>query len=215
MLARQKSRYYTTLVRRLPRGIFLPRHNRGGRRWSAQPTQAGGRDEPVRILGLDPGSQATGFAVIDWHAGQARYVASGTIRTRGTDFPPRLRQIFDGVLTLMGEYAPGEVAIERVFMHRNADSALKLGHARGAALCAAFVSNPAVFEYSPREVKLSIVGHGGAGKDQVQLMVRTLLKVEGEIGIDASDAIGIALCHAFSRQARGSVDDALAREGRR
>jgi crossover junction endodeoxyribonuclease RuvC len=95
------------------------------------------RGQSVRILGLDPGSQATGFGVIDWIDGDARYVASGAIRTTGIDFPPRLRQIFDGVLVLMREHAPTEVAIERVFMHRNADSALKLGQARGAALCAA------------------------------------------------------------------------------
>ena len=97
----------------------------------------------VRILGLDPGSQATGFGIIDWIGGAPRYVASGTIRTSGEEFPPRLRQIFDGVQSsLMREYRPTEVAVERVFMHRNADSALKLGQARGAALCAAFGSDP-------------------------------------------------------------------------
>lgn len=156
----------------------------------------------MRILGLDPGSLATGYAVIDWSAGAARYVASGTIRTRGTEFPPRLRQIFEGVQVLMSEYAPREVAIERVFMHRNADSALKLGQARGAALCAAFAGDPEVYEYAPREVKLAVVGQGGAQKEQVQLMVRTLLGLTGELGADAADAIGIALCHAYSREAR-------------
>ena len=85
-------------------------------------------------------------------------------------------------------------------MHRNADSALKLGQARGAAICAVFAIGPAVFEYAPREVKLAIVGQGGAQKDQVQLMVRTLLKLQGELGPDAADAIGIALCHAYSRR---------------
>ena len=110
----------------------------------------------MRILGLDPGSQATGFGIIDWVAGDARYVASGAIRTSGADFPPRLRQIFEGVLALMREYGPAEVAIERVFMHRNADSALKLGQARGAALCAVFSGDPEVYEYAPREVKLAL-----------------------------------------------------------
>jgi len=148
---------------------------------------------------------ATGFGIIDWIDGEARYVASGAIRTSGSEFPPRLRQIFDGVLTLMHEYRPAEVAIERVFMHRNADSALKLGQARGAALCAAFATDPEVFEYAPREVKLAVVGQGGAQKEQVQLMVRTLLRLTGELGPDAADAIGIALCHAYSRQARLAV----------
>jgi crossover junction endodeoxyribonuclease RuvC len=159
----------------------------------------------VRILGLDPGSQVTGFALIDWAGGDARYVASGAIRTRGAEFPPRLRQIYEGVQRLMQEFAPREVAIERVFMHRNADSALKLGQARGAALCAAFAGDPEVFEYAPREVKLAVVGQGGAQKEQVQLMVRTLLRLQGEIGADAADAIGIALCHAYSREARIAV----------
>ena len=159
----------------------------------------------MRILGLDPGSQVTGFALIDWAGGDARYVASGVIRTRGAEYPPRLRQIYEGVQRLMQEFAPREVAIERVFMHRNADGALKLGQARGAALCAAFAGDPEVFEYAPREVKLAVVGQGGAQKEQVQLMVRTLLRLQGEIGADAADAIGIALCHAYSREARIAV----------
>jgi crossover junction endodeoxyribonuclease RuvC len=159
----------------------------------------------VRILGLDPGSQATGFGIIDWVDGSARYVASGAIRTSGAEFPPRLRQIYEGVTALMREYTPGEVAIERVFMHRNADSALKLGQARGAALCAVFSGDPEVYEYAPREVKLAVVGSGGAQKEQVQLMVKTLLKLQGELGPDAADAIGIALCHAYSREMRAAV----------
>jgi crossover junction endodeoxyribonuclease RuvC len=167
----------------------------------------------LRILGLDPGSQATGYGVIDWGAGRASFVASGTIRTRGEIFPARLREIFDGVQRLMQEYAPDEVAVERVFMHRNADSALKLGQARGAALCAAFGSSPAIYEYAPREVKLAVVGQGGAEKRQVQLMVRTLLRLEGELGADAADAIGLALCHAYSRATR-SIVSAAEREGR-
>lgn len=162
----------------------------------------GPRHAPVRILGLDPGSQVTGFGVIDWVDGEAVYVASGSIRTSGGEFPPRLRQIFEGVLEVMQQYRPGEVAIERVFMHRNADSALKLGQARGAALCAAFSTGPDVFEYAPREVKLAVVGQGGAQKEQVQLMVKTLLRLEGQLGADAADAIGIALCHAYTRGMR-------------
>ena len=128
------------------------------RRWALAPGASSTTGAAVRILGIDPGSVATGFGVIDWARGAATYVASGTIRTRGGEFPPRLRQIFDGVLEVMREYGPGEVAVERVFMHRNADSALKLGQARGAALCAVFSSGPSVYEYAPREVKLSVVG---------------------------------------------------------
>ena len=140
---------------------------------------------------------------------------SGAIRTTGTDFAPRLRQIFDGVLELVREYQPGEVAIERVFMHRNADSALKLGQARGAAICAVFSGASTLYEYAPREVKLAIVGQGGAQKDQVQLMVRNLLRLQGELGPDAADAIGLALCHAYSRGARQAVEAAEALQGAR
>ena len=186
----------------------MPRLNRGGRRWTLASSGPGRAGTAVRILGIDPGSQATGFGIIDWCEGDARYVASGAIRTSGSDFPPRLRQIFDGVLELVREYRPGEVAIERVFMHRNADSALKLGQARGAAICAVFSVVPSLYEYAPREVKLAIVGQGGAQKDQVQLMVRNLLRLRGELGPDAADAIGLALCHAYSRDARRAVDAA-------
>jgi crossover junction endodeoxyribonuclease RuvC len=166
---------------------------------------------PLRILGLDPGSQATGYGVIDWNAGQACFVACGTIRTRGEDFLPRLRQIFDGVQALMREYTPNEIAVERVFMHRNADSALKLGQARGAALCAALASSQSVYEYAPREVKLAVVGQGGAEKQQVQMMVRTLLRLEGKLKPDSADAIGLALCHAYSRATRSTVTAASRR----
>lgn len=185
-----------------------------GRRYTLLASGPGSDGGPVRILGLDPGSQATGFGIVDWVGGEARYIASGVIRTSGAEFPPRLRQIFEGVLQLMSEYRPREVAIERVFMHRNADSALKLGQARGAALCAAFTSDPLVFEYAPREVKLAVVGQGGAQKEQVQHMVKTLLGLQGELGADAADAIGIALCHAYRRQLQVQVVHGLARGGR-
>ena len=191
----------------------MPRINRGGRRWTLATGGPGTAGESVRILGIDPGSQATGFGIVDWCDGDARYVVSGAIRTSGDEFPPRLRQIFDGVLELVHEYRPREVAIERVFMHRNADSALKLGQARGAAICAVFSGASTLYEYAPREVKLAIVGQGGAHKEQVQLMVRNLLRLQGELGPDAADAIGLALCHAYSRGARQAVDAACAVRG--
>jgi crossover junction endodeoxyribonuclease RuvC len=194
-------------------GDYLPRLNRGGRRWTLTSGAAGAAAASVRILGIDPGSQATGFGVIDWRDGDARYVASGAIRTSGAAFAPRLRQIFVGVLELVREYRPGEVAIERVFMHRNADSALKLGQARGAAICAVYSGASTLYEYAPREVKLAIVGQGGAQKEQVQLMVRNLLRLQGELGPDAADAIGLALCHAYSRGTRQAVDASVAQLG--
>jgi crossover junction endodeoxyribonuclease RuvC len=154
----------------------------------------------VRILGLDPGSLLTGYAVIEACDGVTSYIASGVIRARGDSLTERLQEIFSGVDRLSGEFRPEEVAVERIFMHRNADSALKLGQARGAALCATFALRPRVFEYAPREVKQAVVGSGSAEKQQVQMMVKRLLKLEGPLGADAADALAIALCHAHSRR---------------
>jgi crossover junction endodeoxyribonuclease RuvC len=156
----------------------------------------------VRILGLDPGSQRTVYAVIEANGSDIAYLVSGAIRTSGATLAERLQEIFLGVARLAEEYRPDEVAIERVFMHRNADSALKLGQARGAALSATFAIRPRVFEYAPREVKLAVVGTGGAQKEQVQLMVQRLLRISGTLAEDAADALAIALCHAHSRKLR-------------
>ena len=187
-----------------PVGECVARLNRSGRRWALAPrANAAGTGvpaDPVRILGLDPGSQVTGFGVLDWRGGEAKYVASGSIRTSGAEFPPRLRQIYEGVQGLMREFAPREVAIERVFMHRNPDSAIKLGQARGAALCGTFAAAPRIYEYAPREIKLAVVGTGAAHKEQVQLMVRQLLRLSGTLGPDAADALAVALCHANTRR---------------
>jgi crossover junction endodeoxyribonuclease RuvC len=165
---------------------------------------AGSLPPRVRILGLDPGSQRTGYAVVETGA-RVTYVVSGAIRTKGSSIAERLLEIFAGVDRLSNEYQPDEVAIERIFMHRNADSALKLGQARGAALSGTFAVRPRVFEYAPREVKLAVVGTGGAQKEQVQLMVRSLLNLSGPLGADAADALAIALCHAHSRNLNGQL----------
>lgn len=159
----------------------------------------------VRILGLDPGSLRTGYAIIETGATRIHYVVSGAIRTEGASLAQRLQEIFEAVDRLAAEFRPDEVAIESVFMHRNADSALKLGQARGAALSATFAVRPRVFEYAPREVKLAVVGTGGAQKEQVQMMVKRLLNISGPLGADAADALAIALCHAHSRKLRSMV----------
>jgi crossover junction endodeoxyribonuclease RuvC len=168
------------------------------RQRSAATTTAAAPAARVRILGLDPGSLCTGYAVVETGP-KVTYVVSGSIRARGASLADRLQEIFAGVDQLASRYQPDEVAIERVFMHRNADSALKLGQARGAALSATFAVRPRVFEYAPREVKLAVVGTGAAQKEQVQLMVRRLLNLSGRLGADAADALAIALCHAHSR----------------
>lgn len=154
----------------------------------------------MRILGIDPGSRLTGYGVIDTTATGFRYVASGSIKVLGDYFPDRLKQIFDGIITVVQLYHPDCAAIEQVFMHKNADSALKLGQARGAAICAAQSTNLSVAEYAARQVKQALVGKGSADKLQVQHMVKILLNVQGQMQIDASDALGIAICHAHWQQ---------------
>ena len=171
----------------------------------AAPVGAPATLKPARILGLDPGSRATGFGVVDVGRGEPRYVACGAIRAAGPDFPARLKEIFVGVAALVAEYRPDEIAIERVFVNRNPDSALKLGQARGAALTATFASQARIYEYSPREVKLGVVGTGAADKLQVQKMVGILLGLEGPLGADAADALAIALCHAHGRATRAAL----------
>jgi len=166
----------------------------------------------VRILGLDPGSLCTGYAVVEAAGGRIAYVVSGSIRTEGKALPQRLQEIFVAVERLTAEFKPDEVAIEGVFMHRNAGSALKLGQARGAALSATFSVRPRVFEYAPRAVKLAVVGTGAAQKEQVQLMVKRLLNISGPLAADAADALAIALCHAHSRKVHGMVSAADLRQ---
>jgi crossover junction endodeoxyribonuclease RuvC len=129
------------------------------------------------------------------------YVASGCIRTGGGEMAARLQVIFESAARLVEQYQPDEVSIERVFMHRNADSALKLGQARGAALCATFGSEMRVYEYAPREVKRAVVGTGAAEKAQVQMMVTRILGLDRQPAADAADALAIALCHAHARTA--------------
>ena len=154
----------------------------------------------TRILGIDPGSRLTGFGVIDKTATGYQYIASGCLRIKGDDFPLRLKQIFVGISDIVEQYQPVEMAIEQVFMHKNADSALKLGQARGAAICAVQLFDIPVFEYAARQVKQAVVGKGSADKLQVQHMVKILLGITGELQIDASDALGISLCHANIQQ---------------
>lgn len=161
-----------------------------------------------RILGIDPGSRLTGFGILDCDRDTARYVTSGSINSVDGEFPERLRSIFDAVSEIVTEYRPKVVAIESVFMHRNASSALKLGHARSAAICATFELELDVFEYSPREIKQAVVGTGAATKDQIQHMIRHLLNLEGEPPRDAADALAAALCHANQRRMHRALDGA-------
>lgn len=149
----------------------------------------------TRTLGIDPGSRTTGFGIIDAHGQQLAYVTSGVIRVQGQGFPERLRAIFEELGHVLEQYDPGDTAIEQVFVRNNPDSALKLGQARGAAICACVGRNLPLAEYTASMVKQAVTGNGGATKDQVQYMVRTLLGLQGRLREDAADALAVALCH--------------------
>ena len=152
------------------------------------------------LLGIDPGSRHTGYGVIEQVGNRSRALAFGTISTSGAEMAPRLGTIFAGLCEVMSAHRPEEVSIEKVFMARNPDSALKLGQARGAALTAVVQSGVPVFEYSARQVKQAVVGTGGADKSQVQHMVQALLGLSRKPQADAADALAIALCHAHMNQ---------------
>ncbi len=155
----------------------------------------------IRVLGIDPGSQRTGFGVLDAAGSRLTYVASGVIRTGQVDFAARLCEIFRCMQTIVAQYQPQEIAIERVFVNRNPDSALKLGQARGAAICGTADSKAGVFEYATRQIKQAVVGSGSAEKSQVQLMMRSILKLDGPVAADAADALAAAVCHALRGRA--------------
>lgn len=152
-------------------------------------------------MGIDPGSRITGYGVIDLDGPRSRYVASGCIQTDSSrPLPERLKIIFEGVAGVIREHQPVEVAVEQVFMHRNPDSALKLGQARGAALCAVVMAGLPVSEYAPRSIKQAVVGSGAADKTQVQRMVGWLLNRAEPLPADAADALAVAICHGHTRQ---------------
>lgn len=155
----------------------------------------------TRIIGIDPGSQRTGVGIIDVASdGSLRHVFHGALAVAGeATFPLRLKKIFDGLGAILAEHQPTEASIERVFMARNPDSALKLGQARGAAICALVNQGITVHEYAATEVKQAVVGKGGADKTQVQHMIGILLALKGPIQADAADALAIAVTHAHTR----------------
>ena len=171
--------------------------------------------EQQRILGIDPGSRLTGFGVIDFVGDKGTYVASGSIASAKGEFSDRLKLIFRSVSEIVAEYRPNIVAIESVFVHKNAGSALKLGHARSAAICATFEHDVVVHEYAPREIKKAVVGTGSASKEQIQHMVIAILNLQGAPSPDAADALAAALCHGNRKALSSRLADSIAVAGRR
>ncbi|CAA0094180.1 Crossover junction endodeoxyribonuclease RuvC [Zhongshania aliphaticivorans] len=157
------------------------------------------------ILGVDPGSQKTGFGVIEAVGSRHRYIASGVIRLPRGALPARLDIIFKSLTSIIDEYSPAEAVVEEVFMAKSAGSALKLGQARGAAVVACVSNDVPVAEYTARQIKKAVVGTGAADKFQVQHMVKLLLKLPALPQEDAADALAAAICHANARQGLQSM----------
>jgi len=157
----------------------------------------------MRILGIDPGLQTTGFGVVDVDGQRLAYVASGTIRTTGLalgDLPARLKLLFDGITEVTARYQPDVAAVEIVFVNVNPQSTLLLGQARGACLTALVTSELPVAEYTALQMKRAVAGHGKAAKAQVQAMVQRLLGLPATPQADAADALGLAITHAHAHR---------------
>ena len=165
----------------------------------------------MRILGIDPGLQTTGFGVVDANGSRLSYVGSGTIKTTHLalgDLPGRLKVLFDGICEITERYQPDTATIEIIFVNVNPQSTLLLGQARGASITALVSRGLPVAEYAALQMKKAVVGHGRATKPQVQEMVRRLLDLPGLPGPDAADALGMAITHAHAGQAMGRLAQA-------
>ena len=151
------------------------------------------------ILGIDPGTNITGYGIIKYEKNTCKKIASGIIRLPSTKpIPTRLKIIYEELNNLMKKYKPDEFAIETAFYGKNVQSAMKIGYARGVSILAAAHSKIPTTEYSPREIKKSVVGNGAASKKQVQYMIFHLLKLKNKkMAFDESDALAVAVCHSF------------------
>ncbi len=159
----------------------------------------------IRVLGIDPGSVVMGYSIVDYDRGKLRYVASGCLRLPAGALSMRLHCIYQEISQLIHEHKPTVAAVEEVFVSQNVSSAIKLGHARGAAICAIASAGLEVHEYAPTRIKQSVVGNGRAEKTQVQHMVKLLLGLEGRLQSDAADALAVAICHAHAGNLRGKM----------
>ncbi len=153
----------------------------------------------MRILGIDPGSQITGYGIVEQQGNRLIHIDNGCIVTGAKkDFPQRLKEIYQGLQEVILKYEPEAISIENIFFSVNASSALKLGQARGAAILSAVNTGKEVFEYTPMQVKSAVVGYGKASKDQVQKMTKVLLNLPEVAQADAADALAVAICHINS-----------------
>jgi crossover junction endodeoxyribonuclease RuvC len=169
----------------------------------------------MKILGIDPGSRITGYAIIRKEGNRLLHLDNGAIFTDSArDFPLRLKKIYLGLTEVILQYQPDAVAVENIFFSNNVQSALKLGQARGAAIVAGVNAGLPVFEYTALQVKQAVVGNGKAAKEQVQKMVKMLLNLPEIAQEDASDALAVAICHANSSTLAGKLDKLNQRAGK-
>ncbi len=164
----------------------------------------------IRIIGVDPGSRSTGYGIVDADGIRLVHVASGFVRAGDGDWSGRLRRIFEELGAIIDVHAPSEFVIEKVFMHRNPSSALKLGQARGVAILAGSMRSLPLHEYSPNEVKQAVTGRGHARKEQIQYMTKVLLALREPPQTDQADALAVAICHAHLRTTLARRERALA-----
>ena len=167
----------------------------------------------MRILGIDPGSRITGIGIIESDGRHSKHIFSTCIRLGNDAFPIRLGKIYQEIELIIREFQPQQMAIEDVFLSKNPSSALKLGQARGAAICATVMQGVPVYEYSAREIKQAVVGKGSADKSQVQHMVKLLLNLQGKIQADTADGLAIALSHAHVGATKVRIEEALLKNG--
>jgi crossover junction endodeoxyribonuclease RuvC len=168
----------------------------------------------MRLLGLDPGLQRTGWGVIETAGNRLRFLAAGVVSTAvEDDLAARLDVLYRGLQAVVAAHAPQHAAVEETVINRNAGSSLKLGQARGVVLLAAAHAGLTVTEYASKTVKRAVVGTGAADKRQVAMMVRTLLPASGQVSGDAADALAVALCHAHHEAGRARLAAALAAAG--
>lgn len=168
----------------------------------------------TRIIGIDPGSRCTGYGVIDSDGLRHQYVSSGFIKIKGDELPERLGSIFNEISGIINQWQPQTMGVEQVFVNKNVDSALKLGQARGAAICAGINAQLDVGEYTPRAIKKAVVGNGSADKQQIQQMMKILLKLDFLPQSDEADGLAIALCHASHMQIKALGIASKVRGGR-
>ena len=159
----------------------------------------------LRILGIDPGLRITGFGIIEKSGSTLAYVVSGCIKSGSSDLPDRLKTVLEGLREVIETHQPQQVALEKVFVNVNPASTLALGQARGTAICAAVDAGLPVAEYTALQVKQAVVGNGHARKEQVQEMVKRLLRLAGAPSADAADALACAICHAHGGQGLGAI----------